>query len=101
MRSRILGRRPVGLKSAITLPSAVAPFCSSTKMSCIVMISISMPTISAMAVTLREPSRIRLSWQMIFMAEATCCRMALTGRSTPAISTRVSRRARASRGLLA
>src|SRR3984893_4176439 len=101
MRSRIFGRSPVGLNSAITLPSAVAPFCSRTKMSCIVMMSISIPTISEIAVTLRDPSRSRLSWQMMLMAEATCCRIALTGRSMPALKTRVSRRGSASRELLA
>src|SRR6266540_2324961 len=92
---------PVGRNSAITLPSCVAPFCSITKMSCMVITSCSMPTISVIWVTLREPSRRRLSWTTRLMAPAICWRIARTGRSTPAIRTSVSRRARPSRGLFA
>ena len=46
----------------------------------------------------REPSLRRVCWMIRSTALDTCSRMARTGRSMPAISTIVSRRARASRG---
>ena len=61
----------------------------------------SMPCTSVMWVTLREPSRMRLCCTMTSTAELICSRMARTGRSMPAISTIVSRRASMSRGVLA
>ena len=44
---------------------------------------------------------MRACWMTRSTAPATCSRMARTGRSTPAMSTMVSRRERLSRGLLA
>ncbi len=63
------------------------------------MTSPSMPCTSVILVTLRVPSRMRSWWMMSWMAEETCSRMARCGRSKPAISTIVSRRASVSRGL--
>ncbi len=54
-----------------------------------------------MLVILRVPSLRRDWWTMRSTAEAICSRMARSGRSTPAISTIVSRRESMSRGLLA
>ena len=71
------------------------------KTSCVVMMSPSMPTISVIAVMRRVPSLRRVCWMMRSTALDTCSRMARTGRSMPAISTIVSRRASASRGVLA
>ena len=66
-----------------------------------VMISPSMPMTSAIAVI--APGSVLESGLLDdrSTAPATCSRMARTGRSTPAISTIVSRRDRLSRGLLA
>ncbi len=61
----------------------------------------SMPTTSVTWLMRREPSRKRSTWTMRFSADAICSRMARVGRSKPAISTIVSRRASASRGALA
>ena len=71
------------------------------KTSWVVMMSPSMPTISVMAVMRRVPSLSRVCWMIRSTALATCSRMARTGRSMPAIRTMVSRRASASRGVLA
>ena len=57
--------------------------------------------ISLTLTSLRLPSRSRLICTTIWIAEATCSRIARSGRSKPAISTRVSRRASASRALFA
>ena len=65
------------------------------------MTSDSMPATSVMAVIRREPSFMRACWMTRSTAPATCSRMARTGRSTPAISTMVSRRDRLSRGVFA
>ena len=75
--------------------------CSNTKMSCIVMTSPSMPVISEIAVTLRVPSDMRVTWTIKLMAEAICCRIARSGIFRLAIATIVSSRYSASRGLLA
>ena len=61
----------------------------------------SMPTTSVTWLMRREPSRKRSTWTMRLSADAICSRMARVGRSKPAISTIVSRRASASRGALA
>ena len=66
-----------------------------------VMTSPSSPNTSVILVTRRLPSMRRARWTMRSMAEATCSRIARSGSSTPAISTIVSRRASASRGVLA
>ncbi len=50
------GRMPVAWNRPRTLPSSSMPCRSKTKMSCMVMTSPSMPTISEMEVTLRVPS---------------------------------------------
>src|SRR3982750_3857304 len=60
-----------------------------------------MPCTSVTWVTRRVPSRSRVSWTTTSTAEAICSRMARSGRSIPAMSTRVSSRAMASRGELA
>ena len=65
------------------------------------MTSPSRPWTSSTETMRRTPSDARSSWTMTLMAEAICSRMARTGRSKPAISTMVSSRARASRGVLA
>ena len=65
------------------------------------MTSPSMPCTSVMWVMRRVPSRRRVSCTIRSMADAICSRMARTGRSKPAMSTSVSRRASVSRGLLA
>ena len=54
--------------------------------------------ISVMLMTLRLPSDIRVCCTTKFTAEAICSRIAFAGRSIPAIMTRVSMRAIASRG---
>ena len=61
----------------------------------------SMPCTSVTCVTRRVPSLRRLICTMTSIAEAICSRIARSGRSMPAISTSVSRRAIASRGELA
>ena len=71
------------------------------KMSCMVMMSPSMPTISEICVTLRVPSDRRLTWTTRLMALAICCRIAFSGSSRPAIEIIVSSRLSASRGVLA
>src|SRR5439155_6058346 len=88
--SMMWGRIPVGRKTPVMTPFLSAPCDSYRKTSCIVIVSPSMPVISVMLVTLRWPSRIRESCTTRSMAEAVCWRMALVGRSRPAISTIVS-----------
>src|SRR6478672_3093820 len=56
---------------------------------------------SVMWVMRRRPSTSRLTWMIRSNALAIWSRMALSGRSKPAVRTRVSVRARASRGLFA
>src|SRR4051812_44797314 len=58
--SQHFGRMPVARKRPITLPSPVIPIFSKTKISCMVMMSPSMPVISETLVTLREPSLSRV-----------------------------------------
>jgi hypothetical protein len=67
-------------------------------MSCTVMVSPSIPVISVTCVMRRDPSFMRVWCTISWIAAATCSRIARMGRSTPAISTIVSMRARASRG---
>jgi hypothetical protein len=61
----------------------------------------SMPWISCTETILREPSGSRVTCTITSTAAAIISRMARSGSSTPAISTSISRRDRASRGLLA
>ncbi len=61
----------------------------------------SMPWTSVTCVITRRPSGMRETCMMRSRAEAICSRMARIGRSKPAISTIVSMRLMASRGLLA
>ena len=70
-------------------------------MSWSVTISPSIPVISVMWVTRRAPSRRRSIWTIRSIADAICSRIALVGRSKPAIRTMVSSRDRASRGAFA
>ena len=56
---------------------------------------------SVMCVMRRRPSTNRWVWMIRSNALAIWSRMAFSGRSKPAVSTSVSVRARASRGLLA
>ena len=60
-----------------------------------------MPTTSVMAVIRRVPSLSRTCWMIRSIALEACSRIARTGRSMPAISTIVSTRDSASRGLFA
>ena len=69
-----------------------------TKMSCSVTTSDSIRWTSVTAVMRREPSTSRLIWTSRSNALEVCSRIARSGRSTPAVRTRVSRRDRASRG---
>ena len=69
--------------------------------SCVVMMSPSMPTTSVTWVTRRTPSRMRLTWQIRWTAEAICVRIARDGRLMPAMPIMFSSRVSASRGLLA
>ena len=71
------------------------------KTSCRVIVSPSMRRASVMWVMRRDPSTRREIWTIRSNAAAICSRIARKGRSTPAVSTSVSRRARASRGVLA
>src|SRR5262245_12627171 len=59
-RSLHLGRTPVARNRPITLPSCVTPAFSKRKISCIVMMSPSMPVISLMLVTFLVPSLKRV-----------------------------------------
>ncbi len=66
-----------------------------------VIVSPSMPVISEIDVTRREPSDMRATWTTRFRADATCWRIARSERRMPVIWIIVSRRASASRGVLA
>ena len=68
------------------------------KRSCSVITSDSIRCTSVMGETRREPSSNRSRWTIRSSADETCCRIARTGRSYPAISTIVSMRWSASRG---
>src|SRR5262249_23940094 len=59
-RSAHFGRTPMALKRPVTLPSGVKPTFSNVKISCMVMMSPSMPVISEKLVTLRVPSLKRV-----------------------------------------
>src|SRR4029453_4302015 len=91
-RSAHLGRMPVARKRPQTMPSGRTPVLSKTNRSCIVMTSPSIPVISLMAVTFRVPSVMRAIWTTISIAEAICCRTALSGMFRFAIATMVSKR---------
>src|SRR5215470_17632657 len=56
IRSLKRGRTPVARWKPRIRPSASMPCCSNTKMSCVVMTSSSMPTISVTLTSLRAPS---------------------------------------------
>ena len=71
------------------------------KMSCIVTTSDSIRSTSVMCVMRREPSTRRETWTIRSNAADDCSRMARSGRSTPAVSTSVSTRLMASRGVFA
>ena len=60
--------------------------------SCIIIISPSIPVISEIFITLREPSERRLTWTMMLMAEAICWRIARCGIETPESSIIISSR---------
>src|SRR5918993_1010676 len=75
-RSPHFGRMPVARNRPTTLPSCVTPAFSNVKISCMVMMSPSMPVISEMLVTLRVPSLNRDCWTTIWMAAAICWRIA-------------------------
>src|SRR5262249_36201651 len=75
-RSQTFGRTPVALKRPMTLPSWVTPSFSNVKISCMVMISPSMPVISETLVTLRVPSLSRVCCTTIWIADAICWRIA-------------------------
>src|SRR5690606_2935835 len=99
-RSVKRGRIPVARNCPRTLPRSSNPWRSKTKMSCIVMTSPSIPTISEMVITLRVPSESRASWITTLIALAICWRMPRSGRLSPAMEIMVSRRLNASRGEL-
>src|SRR5690606_10883430 len=99
-RSAKRGRMPVALNWPITLSPSI-PCRSYTKMSCMVITSPSIPTISEMERIFRVPSLRRAACTTTLMAAAICCRIAFSGRFRLAIETIVSSRASASRGVLA
>src|SRR5262249_7450931 len=67
-RSAHLGRTPVGRNRPTTLPSCVTPTFSKMKISCMVMMSPSMPVISETLVILRVPSLKRVCCTTSWMA---------------------------------
>ena len=95
------GRRPVGRSSPTIVPSAAIESNSNSKRSWSVITSDSIRCTSVTWVTRREPSSRRSRWITRSSADEICWRIALIGRSIPAISTIVSIRASASRGELA
>ena len=96
-----VGRMPVEMNSPWARPLASTPSCSNAKISCMMIVSPSMPTTSVMLVTLRGPPCRRLAWMIRSTAEANCGRRARIGSSRPAMLIIVSSRLMASRGLLA
>ena len=79
---RKLGRRPVALKRPDDVRSpAVTSSILNLNSSCSVITSDSIRCTSVIAVTRREPSSSRSRWTIRSSAEATCCRIARTGRS--------------------
>src|SRR5215212_9976396 len=90
-RSANRGRIPVGRKRPSTWPCASTPVLSYWKISCIVIVSPSMPVISEMDVTRREPSDMRATCTTRLSADATCWRMARSDRCIPVIWIMVSR----------
>ena len=95
------GIPPVGSNTPTIRFSASHPVWRKTKRSCMVITSPSILVISLTLTTFRLPSRSRLICTTIWIADATCSRIARSGRSNPAISTSVSSRESASRGELA
>ena len=95
------GRTPVAKKAPSTAPFAATPVWRNAKISCIAMVSPSMPVISARLTTRRLPSDSRASWITAHSAAATCCRAARCGRPRPAMAAMFSSRVNASRGVLA
>src|SRR5471032_2132832 len=100
-RSRKCGRTPLAWKCPLTVPSWAIPVCWKVKISCMVIISPSMPVISWMATTLRLPSVSRATWITTLMAALICWRMALPGNMAAAMLIMFSRRVSASRAVLA
>ena len=70
-------------------------------MSCMLTMFSSMPVISEMLTTLREPSLIRETWTTMEMAETICWRTLFSGRLRLLIATMDSSLVRASLGVLA
>jgi hypothetical protein len=83
------------------VPSGSVPVRTNLKISCIWMISPSMPVISATEVTRRLPSASRCSWMMRRMAAEIWPRIDSWLMGRPAMPIICSRREIASRGLLA
>src|SRR6266550_8842684 len=68
-RSANRGRMPVGRKRPMTCPCGSMPVRSYWKISCIVIVSPSMPVISEMEVTRRDPSESRATCKTRSRAE--------------------------------
>jgi len=83
------------------LLSVAAPVCSKRNTSFMTTTSPSIPVTSVRLVIRREPSFSRDCWTITSTAEEMCWRTTLSGNSIPAMSTIVSSRAMASRGVLA
>ena len=96
-----LGRIPVAMNSPWARPLASTPIGRNAKISCMMIVSPSMPITSEMLVTLRGPPCRRLAWMIRSTADANCDRKARIGSSRPAMLIMVSSRERASRGVLA
>src|SRR5438045_5012706 len=84
-RSAKRGRIPVGRKRPSTWPCESTPVLSYRKISCMVIVSPSMPVISEIDVTRREPSDKRATWTTRLIAHAICWRIARSDRRTPVI----------------
>src|SRR6266849_3485011 len=92
---------PLGENVPRNLPSAPSPWNWKVYRSWVVMMSPSIPTTSVIWVTRRAPSRMRLTWQIRWTADAIWVRIARDGRLMPDMPIMFSSRVSASRGLFA
>ena len=81
--------------------SSATPVCRKAKISCMVIMSPSMPVISCTLTTFRRPSVRRATCSTTESAELICWRLAFGGRFMPAMPIMFSSRVSASRGALA
>ena len=74
-----LGRIPVAMNSPWARPLASTPIGRKAKISCMMIVSPSIPMTSEMLVTLRGPPCKRLAWMITSTAAANCDRNARIG----------------------